>query len=66
MFTVDRRLSVVRALNGQAQEVWIGRMGADPPEFIRYQDGHMNMAIPVDRSSDADIIHAIEQRQNSK
>ena len=59
MLKIERNPPTVRVLY-EGKEVWTGRTDANPPQFLRYPDGHLNKAIRIDRSSDAEILHAVE------
>jgi hypothetical protein len=60
MWAVKRsqsRITVFRDDN----EIWSARLGVG--EYIRYVEGTINMAIPVDKSSDPEICYAVAHRQ---
>ena len=62
MLTVEHNGPVVRVLEGD-HELYTARVDAIPPENIVYVEDGIVMIRRVDRSSDADLIHAIVQRQ---
>jgi hypothetical protein len=59
MLKIERNPPTIRVLQG-AKELWTGRTDANPPEYIRYPDGHSSKAIRIDQSTDAEILHAVE------
>lgn len=59
---VKREGPCVSVVEEGGRILWSGRTDMLPPEYIVYTDDGRTVAMPVDRSTDAELIHAIEQR----
>jgi hypothetical protein len=59
---VKREGPSVSVVDEYGRILWSGRTGMLPPECIVYTDDGQTVAMPVDRSTDAELIHAVEQR----
>jgi hypothetical protein len=59
---VERAGPCVSVVGEDGRIMWIGRTDMLPPEHTVYTDDGKTVAMPVDRSTDAELIHAVEQR----
>jgi hypothetical protein len=59
---VEREGPCISVVDEDGRILWSGRTGMLPPECVVYTDDDRTVAMPVDRSTDAELIHAVEQR----
>ena len=49
---------------GTTRELWNGRVDSEPPEYIQYWEEGQRKAQRVDRSTDAELVQALEHLLN--
>jgi hypothetical protein len=54
------RVSIVEK---DGRTMWSGRTDTLPPEYIEFREDGVNYAWPVAKATDAQLIHAVKQRE---
>jgi hypothetical protein len=64
---VERNGTRVRIVDDETgRELWNGRTDSNPPEHIRYSEDGIKKNQRVDRSTDAELVQALEHLLNPK
>jgi hypothetical protein len=64
---VERNGPRVRIIDDEThRELWNGRTDSNPPEYIRYSEDGNKKAQRVDRSTDAELVQALEHLLNPR
>ena len=62
---VERNGPRVRIVDDETgREVWNGRTDSSPPQDIRYSEAGIKKILTVDRSTDAELLQALEHLLN--
>jgi hypothetical protein len=62
---VERNGPRIRILEEETgRELWNGRANSEPPEYIHYWEEGQRKSLRVDRSTDAELVQALEHLLN--